>query len=82
MIKDVAADLRGMLPSSVGVRVGRGWIHLRIDGQEARISATDADALLRRLPAVPSPSSERTIREWMPHPRAQIRAAMWRLKHA
>lgn len=80
MISDVAADLRGMLPPSVGVAVVRHSVVLTMDGGAARLSAAAADALLRRLPPIPGEASEEMIRGVLPPVQPRIRAALRRLR--
>lgn len=80
LIREVVADLRAVLPPSVGVQAGTGWLYVSIDGERVRLSLSSAEVLLRRLPPVACPASERVIREWLPHPYGRIRKALWRLR--
>lgn len=76
MIRDIAADLRALLPSSVGVRVAHGAIFVRHDRRVLRMTAGAADALIRRLPTIAGPASIAVIEEDMPHPRGRLKSAL------
>lgn len=80
MIRDVAADLSGVLPSSVAVVVRHGAIFLRHDGRVLRLTATAGDALLRRLPTLPGRASLDVIEDAMGPPVWRMRRALRRLR--
>lgn len=56
MRRDLAADLRGRLPPSVTVTVGRR-IEVRWDGHVLTLSTARAEDLLVWLPPIPGPRS-------------------------
>lgn len=76
MIREIAADLRIMLPRSVRVLVADGHLYLTHKGQTLRLSSAQGEALLRQLPAVPGRASERLIETRMAHPTRRIRVAL------
>lgn len=80
LIREVVADLRAVLPRTVGVYAGTGWLYVAIDGERMRLTMTDGEVLLRRLPPVACEDSEHMIRGMLPHPIKRIRRALWRLR--
>lgn len=81
MIRDIAADLRAVLPSTVCVQVRHRWcLYLAIGKREVRLTGQQAEVLLRTLPALPCAASEDIAVALMPHPKRRIQRAMARLR--
>ena len=81
MIRDIAADLRAVLPSTVRVQVRQRWcLYLASGAREVRLTRQRAEALLRSLPALPCAASEDIVAALMPHPKRRIQRAMARLR--
>lgn len=77
MRRDLAAELRGRLPASVAVTVGRR-IEVRWDGHLLQLTAARAADLLVWLPPVPSPASLDVLQRALPrhHLRARLRRGL------
>ena len=82
MLTDIVADLRDLLPRSVRVDVQHTHIRIQIGSGVLRLSGPEADALIRRLPAVPSRASVSMIEGMIPHPKRRIWRALARLRRA
>jgi hypothetical protein len=68
MIRDIAADLRAVLPSTVRVQVRHRWcLYLAIGKREVRLTGRQADVLLRTLPTLPCAASEDIVATLLPH---------------
>lgn len=79
MRRDLAAELRGRLPASVAVTVGRR-IEVRWDGHLLQLTADQARDLLVWLPPIPGPRSLRVLVDAIPRhqlPRRLRRGLRW-----
>lgn len=84
MIREIVADLRGLLPTSCRVVERNGWVVITTPTTIARLRPERAEMLIARLPVEPSQRSIAVVdaltRRPYQHPKRRIILALAKLR--